>query len=560
MSASARPQEIPATAAPRRASLAEFLFRKGEPMIWLAGTGLSVSLLLIFGLLALVAVRGLGFFWPHALVQLETVDGRKVLGEILSREPMPGAKDRVNPPTRIRVKIANRDLNGLDFRWIEENDIVRRDVPPNALLVERQEYGNFHGFLKELRRGNDVLGGADAAGLARLEEMQQKIRSAFEELRDSEKKDVGAINAALERDRLAVRRAELKRDPDLAKRRAASEAHQTELRRRYEEIRERLEARRKVNAAVTATLIDAEGKSKTVSVFDMVRIVQPNASSFAQKVAIYLSRIREFVLDEPRESNTEGGVFPAIFGTILMVVLMSIVAVPFGVVAALYLREYAKQGRFVGLVRIAVNNLAGVPSIVFGIFGLGFFVYGIGGRIDRLFYPEALPTPTFGTGGIIWCALTLAILTVPVVVVATEEALAAVPPGMRHASLALGATKWQTTWRIVLPAAAPGILTGLILAMARGTGEVAPLMIVGVVKLAPTLPVDGLFPFLHLERKIMHLGFHLYDVGFQSPNVEAAIPMVYTTTILLLVIVVALNLTAIVIRNVLRKKLKTSTF
>jgi phosphate transport system permease protein len=473
---------------------------------------------------------------------------------------MPDAKDRVNPPMRIRVKIANRELNGLDFRWIEESDIVRRDVPPNGLLVERQEYGNFHGFLKELRRGTEVLGGADAAGLARLKEIQRKIRPAFEELRELEKKGVGAINAALESDRLAVRRAELKKDPDLEKRRAASDARQAELRRRYEDLRERLEARRKANAAVTATLIDAEGKSKTIPVSDMVRIVQPNDASFAQKASIYVSRIREFVLDEPRESNTEGGVFPAIFGTILMVVLMSIVSVPFGVVAALYLREYAKQGRFVGLVRIAVNNLAGVPSIVFGIFGLGFFVYGIGGRIDRLFYPEALPTPTFGTGGIIWCALTLAILTVPVVVVATEEALAAVPPGMRHASLALGATKWQTTWRVVLPAAAPGILTGLILAMARGTGEVAPLMIVGVVKLAPTLPVDGIFPFLHLERKIMHLGFHLYDVGFQSPNVEAAIPMVYTTTILLLVIVVALNLTAIVIRNALRKKLKTSTF
>ena len=148
----------------------------------------------------------------------------------------------------------------------------------------------------------------------------------------------------------------------------------------------------------------------------------------------------------------------------------------------------------------------------------------------------------------------------PVVVVASEEALAAVPRGMREASLALGATKWQTTWRVVLPAAAPGILTGLILAMARGTGEVAPLMIVGVVKLAPTLPLDGIAPFLHLDRKIMHLGFHIYDVGFQSPNVEAALPMVYATTALLLTVVVGLNLTAILIRNYLRKKLKTSTF
>ncbi len=561
MSAAAHPEAIPAPAAPRRATLSEFLFRKGEPMIWLAGAGLSISLLLIFGLLALVAVRGLGFFWPHALVQIETKDGKKVLGEILSREPMPEAKDRDKaPPMRIRVKIANRDLNGLDFRWIEEKDIVRTDTPANALLVERQEYGNFHGFLKDVKRGDEVLGGADSARLARLAALQKKLRPAFEELRESEKRDVGAVNSALERDRLALRRAELRKDPDLPHRRVSSEAHQSELKRRYEEIRVRLEARRREISSASATLVDAEGNTKVVPVFEIVRIVHPNAASLPQKAGIYLSRIREFVFDEPRESNTEGGVFPAIFGTILMVVLMSIVAVPFGVVAALYLREYAKQGRIVGLVRIAVNNLAGVPSIVFGIFGLGFFVYGIGGRIDRLFYPEALPTPTFGTGGILWCALTLAILTVPVVVVATEEALAAVPAGMRHASLALGATKWQTTWRIVLPAAAPGILTGLILAMARGTGEVAPLMIVGVVKLAPTLPVDGIFPFLHLERKIMHLGFHLYDVGFQSPNVEAAIPMVYTTTILLLVIVVALNLSAIVIRNVLRKKLQTSTF
>jgi len=149
---------------------------------------------------------------------------------------------------------------------------------------------------------------------------------------------------------------------------------------------------------------------------------------------------------------------------------------------------------------------------------------------------------------------------VPVVIVAAEEALAAVPRSMREASLAAGATKWQTIQRVVLPAAAPGILTGLILAMARGAGEVAPLMITGVVKLAPDLPLDGFFPFLHLDRKFMHLGFHIYDVGFQSPNVEAAKPMVYTTTILLLAIVVLLNLTAIVVRNRLRRKYQTSAF
>jgi phosphate transport system permease protein len=244
----------------------------------------------------------------------------------------------------------------------------------------------------------------------------------------------------------------------------------------------------------------------------------------------------------------------------MMVMLMSVAVVPLGVLAAIYLREYATQGPWVRTIRIAVNNLAGVPSIVYGIFGLGFFVYTMGGGIDRLFFPEALPTPTYGTGGILWASLTLALLTVPVVIVATEEGLAAVPREVREGSLALSATKFETLWRVVVPGAMPGILTGTILAIARAAGEVAPLMITGVVKLAPSLPLDDRFPFLHLERKFMHLGFHIYDVGFQSPNVEAAIPMVYSTTLLLLVIVILLNIVAIIIRNRLRRRLSFSVF
>jgi phosphate transport system permease protein len=267
----------------------------------------------------------------------------------------------------------------------------------------------------------------------------------------------------------------------------------------------------------------------------------------------YAGKLWRFVADDPRESNTEGGVLPAIFGTVLMVIIMSILVTPLGVLAAFYLREYAAQGAFVSAVRVAVNNLAGVPSIVFGVFGVGFFIYFVGGTIDRLFFPEALPTPTFGTGGILWASLTLALLTIPVVIVATEEGLAAIPSGMREASLALGATKLETTLRVVLPAVLPSILTGLILAMARAAGEVAPLMLTGVVKLAPTLPIDGVWPFVHLERKFMHLGFHIYDVGFQSPNVDAARPMVFATTLLLLTIVVLMNLTAIALRNRLRR-------
>jgi phosphate transport system permease protein len=282
--------------------------------------------------------------------------------------------------------------------------------------------------------------------------------------------------------------------------------------------------------------------------------------SVGEKALHYLGRAAEFVYGEPRESNTEGGVWPAIFGTVLMTLIMSIVVTPFGVIAAFYLREYAKQGAVVRMVRIAINNLAGVPSIVFGVFGLGFFVYFIGGGIDRLFFPEMLPTPTFGTGGILWASLTLALLTVPVVIVATEESIAAVPRGAREGSLALGASKFQTILNIVLPASVPGILTGVILAMARGAGEVAPLMITGVVKLAPELPLDGSFPFIHLDRKFMHLGFHIYDVGFQSPNIEAAKPMVFTTTLLLIAIVVVLNLFAIRLRDRLRRKYQTGAF
>jgi phosphate transport system permease protein len=237
-----------------------------------------------------------------------------------------------------------------------------------------------------------------------------------------------------------------------------------------------------------------------------------------------------------------------------MTLLMSFVVVPFGVLAALYLREYAKAGLVVNTVRVAINNLAGVPSIVFGVFGLGFFCYGVGVSIDELFYPEYAPNPVYGKGGILWASVTLALLTLPVVIVATEEALSSVPGSLREGSYACGASKWQTIRRVVLPRAMPGILTGMILAVARGAGEVAPLMLVGAVKVAQDLPIDATPPFLHAERSFMHLGFHIYDLGFQSQNSEAAKPMVFTTTLLLIVIVVTLNGVGIWVRARLRRR------
>jgi phosphate transport system permease protein len=308
----------------------------------------------------------------------------------------------------------------------------------------------------------------------------------------------------------------------------------------------------------------ASGATATLQVADIVRAYPANQLDFGGKVSVYLSRWKEFLLDRPREANSEGGVFPAIFGTVVMTLLMSILVVPFGVLAALYLREYARQGPLVSLVRIAVNNLAGVPSIVFGVFGLGFFCYIVGASIDQLLYAEKLPNPTYGKGGLIWASFTLALLTMPVVIVATEEALSAVPGSMREGSYACGATKWQTIRRIVLPRALPGIMTGMILAIARGAGEVAPLMLVGAVKLAPELPIDfdGNSPFVHVhpERSFMHLGFHIFDLGFQSQNSEAAKPMVYTTTLLLIGVVVVLNLAAIWVRGRLRRRFAGGQF
>jgi phosphate transport system permease protein len=423
-------------------------------------------------------------------------------------------------------------------------------------MLERREWGPFYGTMAQLRQGELVLARGSEPTWAAFEELHAQKTRQYEEIRDLERGEIGDVNHELEALRLRRRRVELAGLPADEERRRieAIEAAEAKAESRFAALSSRLFSMREEWLAETLVMSTADGTEKEIPLGMVVRAVRPNAMGAPGKLGLYLSRLWEFVADDPRESNTEGGIFPAIFGTVMMVFLMSFAVAPLGVLAALYLREYAKQGTMVRIVRIAVNNLAGVPSIVFGVFGLGFFVYLLGGTIDRLFYAESLPTPTFGTGGILWGSLTLALLTVPVVIVATEEGLAAVPRIVREGSLALGATKFETTWRVVIPAAAPGILTGLILAMARAAGEVAPLMIVGMVKLAPALPIDHHFPYVHLERKFMHLGFHIYDVGFQSPNVEATKPLVFATALLLIAIVTLMNVVAIAVRNHLRGK------
>jgi len=524
-------------------------------MTALCGGALALNLVLILGLLAVIGYQGGRFFWQKDLPEFTLTDGTRLLGEVHSRQTIPAATAGAGGE-RLQIRLGNRDLTGGDFRWVDASAIAQRELPADAVVLERLEWGNFYGRMVELRRGSEILARGSAAVWNAFPALHVAKLAERRALRELEKGEIGDINLEIEKLRLAAKRlARAAPAADVrARRQAEIDLALAERQARYDQLEGALFARRGSLNAETLVMEAADGTRKEIPVGSVVRAIRPNEMGVLAKLGLYASRVGEFVADEPRESNTEGGIFPAIFGTVMMVFLMSFAVVPLGVLAALYLREYARQGVLVRTVRIAVNNLAGVPSIVFGVFGLGFFVYTVGGNIDRLFFPEALPTPTFGTGGILWGALTLALLTVPVVIVATEEGLAAVPQIVRAGSLALGATKWETTWKVVLPAAAPGILTGVILAMARAAGEVAPLMIVGMVKLAPTLPIDGNFPFVHFERKFMHLGFHIYDVGFQSPNVDATKPLVFATALLLILVVTAMNLVAIAIRNRLRRK------
>tara|TARA_R110002049_G_scaffold252264_1_gene427164 strand:+ start:304394 stop:306058 length:1665 start_codon:yes stop_codon:yes gene_type:complete len=543
-------------------------FKSGTPWVWLNAGAVSISMIMVIGLLILIAAKGLGHFWPKTIWEIDYQEGDKqivLLGERAKTESVP-AKQLVASGLHVEfeeefvertmLKIGNREMYGVDFKLIvkpSENEVRK---PVDAIVFERTQWGNFYGYLKSISENGSTID-IDPDNLwNELQERLKRVEDLRDEIHEIEKFDIGKINYKIEDLRLRERRIELSgiSDPAII---ADISAERNILNDKYEVLKTELAKLYTQIARDQALMTIQNGQEKLIKLADIVKASKPNAMSIWTKIAHYFVNLKDFIADDPREANTEGGIFPAIFGTVMMVLLMSVIVTPFGVIAAIYLREYAKQGFITRLVRISVNNLAGVPSIVYGVFGLGFFVYFLGGNIDQLFYPEALPSPTFGSGGILWASLTLALLTVPVVIVATEEGLSRIPSSVREGSLALGATKAETLWRTVIPMASPAMMTGLILAVARAAGEVAPLMLVGAVKLAPSLPLDLNAPFLHLERKFMHLGFHIYDVGFQSPNVEAARPLVFATALILVLVIILLNLSAIYIRNHLREKYRT---
>lgn len=545
------------------------LSAQGEPALWGFGGALALGIILIAGFLAMIVWNGATTFWPKPIEKIELHDGTELAGVARRGGPYRPELNRLTETQRAEVEAndgfasrtlyqtANFDLYGDDFRWVSDFEVADVTTPADLYYFERQTWGVFIGRVT----GMTIDGQEMDYDPAVMQREQAAARDRFREMRRIERSEIGAINHQIERERLAQRRAVLRQGEAAATEDVtAAQARIRALQDEFAQLSARVNEIRAHDRRFTVTLEEVGGRAISPELSQIVRYFPANTLTVFDKIGIYAARWWEFVSTEPREANTQGGVLPAIFGTVAMTLLMVVFVAPFGVITALYLREYAKQGRLTSAVRISVNNLAGVPSIVYGVFGLGFFAYTMGGTIDQLFYPEALPNPTFGKGGILWASLTLALLTVPVVIVASEEALSAVPRSMREGSLACGASKWQTIRYVVLPKAMPGIMTGMILAMARGAGEVAPLMLVGVVKLAPALPIDGFYPFIHLDRSFMHLGFHIFDVGFQSRNSEAGKPMVFVTTLLLLALIVAMNATAIVIRNRLKRRYATGQF
>lgn len=569
----------------------------GEIRIWFTSIGLSLGLIMIFGLLGIIFYNGLETFWPKKVYEFiikpveQNSTSEKYLATITRDQNRRDTTKKLAPDGSLpriaeyQIFTGNKEAFGQAFRFIDKNTIVSQTEPENALVLERLEGGNALVLPTELKLANGSVIPADSDKFdSTLKELTDQADRTREQLLKIERDEIGSINQKIGHVRGEIKLLRASYDfkeengtltatekPDgLLKNidNPVEELHQQETRERqlsaeyekFAQITAEIHNRENKNTLVYAL---GDGRVKELSTDKIVHFYAPNKLGFFGKLGVFCSRFWSFMSEDPREANTEGGIFPAIFGTFIMTVLMSALVTPIGVIAAIYLREYARQGALVQIVRICVNNLAGVPSIVFGVFGLGFFVYFVGGSIDELFFWKKLAVdnaPTFGTSGVLWASLTLALMTLPVVIVATEESLSAVPRGLREAALACGASKWQMIQRIILPSALPGVLTGLILAMARGAGEVAPLMLTGVVKLAPSLPLDWDAPFIHLERKFMHLGFHIYDVGFQSPDSEAAKPMVFATTLLLILLVVVMNLAAIIIRNHLRKKYQASSF
>jgi phosphate transport system permease protein len=531
--------------------------KNGEHWVWVNASAVAICLIMVIGLIGLIVVRGLGHFWVNDVQQIQLQNGTLWLGEKIDTEKSITNDAKQKSKIQILYKVGNREEYSLDFKWFDGEQIKNTTKPEWVAVIERYEWGNAYGKITDLHWQGKTYGINEPQALDNALQAVQNIR---EKIHTIEKNEIGRTNYQLNEIRLERNKIKANNSlNDIQKNKLYAQLNNQEqnISAHYKEIKKELDKHhQKLEKQGYITFVLSDNKSKQINFGDVVRVYFPNQMGTIDKTLFYFEKLWEFIIEDPREANTEGGIFPAIFGTVALVMLMTLFVTPLGIITAIYLREYTRQGLLVRIIRISVNNLAGVPSIVYGVFGLGFFVYFMGGSIDELFYSFNLPSPTFGSPNMLWASLTLTLLTLPVVIVSTEEGLNRIPRAIREGSLALGSTKFEVLWRIIIPMISPSIMTGIILAIARAAGEVAPLMLVGVVKLAPDLVIDGNAPFIHLDRQFMHLGFHIFDVGFQSPNIEAAQPLVYATAALLIFIILLLNITTIIIRNNLREKYK----
>lgn len=498
-------------------------------------TGLSQTLVIValLGLIGLVSFKALHYFWPKpvATVQFQQTTGSlaSVYAYTTNDQRHNNLYDRIwlhmdtwsHRRNQTEQIIARQQISQISY----DKGVARIDFRDGRYLFARLASLSVSGEIAPLQQLPQVRGQA------------AQLRARMQQLNVGELRSVNVNIAQL-------------RNQNVAETSAAMQ----KLLIRFHELRGEVTTIERQLAQFRLNVIYADGEQESLPIAKVKEISLPNDIGLLRQVQVMLGNIAAFLTEESRDANQAGGVFPAIFGTVLMVLLMTVIVSPLGIVAAIYLTEYAPNNAIVSLIRISVSNLAAVPSVVYGVFGLGFFVYQLGGNIDALFYPERLPTATFGKPGLAWASLTMALLTLPVVIVATEEGLRRVPGGLRDASYALGATRYETIRRIVLPVASSSLMTGVILAIARGAGEVAPMLMVGAVKYAPVLPIDSEFPWLHLERQFMHLGVLIYDGAFHGQSTQQGSGIMFASCFLLLLVVILLNSIAVSVRNRLQDK------
>ncbi len=378
------------------------ILAQGENMLWLMGGALAVCTVMIVGLLVLVVYQGTTTFWPRPIVEVTMQDGHTYMGEVTRHntftptpEAMAAWSDSVKSvykqrmiagdtrTTRRLVRTGNFEISGTHFEWVDDVAVAHEQRPAWAVVIERRAWGRFYGIPTAFRVDGKAVATDPADIWKEFNRYHDAVSARFERRYRLQKHDFGALHAQAERARLAVRRAEIEHGEESPEAKAQHDIYDGEMRAidaRRKALDEEVRLLDDENARYDMKLATASGDTATISMASVVRAYPANRLGPAEKVGVYLSRWGEFLTADPREANSEGGVFPAIFGTVVMTLLMSLAVVPFGVLAALYLREYARRrGSIVSAVRIAMNNMAGVPSIVFGVFGLGFFCYIVGG-------------------------------------------------------------------------------------------------------------------------------------------------------------------------------------